>query len=354
MRASLSTKQTIAINGLGRIGRCVLRAFLERPELHAQFEFVAANEAADTATIIHLLKYDSTHGRLPAEVRAEHREGQEYIILEHAGYQHCLRLSHHESLSALSWPNVDVLMECTGQFSLRSDAEQHIQQGAKTVLFSQPACADVDATIVYGVNHTALNAQQRIISNASCTTNALVPVLHSLHQQYGVAAGAITTLHSAMNDQPVIDAYHHTDLRKTRAAIGAMIPVHTELAKGIERLLPELSGRFTAHAIRVPTINVSAIDLTVTLCQQTSKADVNALLQAAALQHYQGVMSVTEEKLTSTDFNHDPHSVIIDASQTQVVQGNMVKLLLWFDNEWGYANRMLDVAAVMQANAVDG
>ncbi|MCK5880965.1 MAG: erythrose-4-phosphate dehydrogenase [Sinobacterium sp.] len=342
-----ASPKRIAINGFGRIGRCVLRAFLEQPSLHSLFVITAINEIADTATLVHLLKYDSTHGRLNAQAHVELRDGLEYLLIDVAGDTlPAILLTHHDSPSNTQWA-CDVLFECTGRFATPADAAMYMQNGAAKVLYSQPAYVGVDATIVYGVNHQSLQAKDCIISNASCTTNAVVPVIQEIHRAFHIEAGVITTLHSAMNDQPVIDAYHHTDLRKTRAAINSMIPVRTELAKGIERLLPEMANRFTAHAIRVPTINVSAIDLAITLKHETNAEEVNALLERAAQQLPANVLSVTHEKLASCDFNHDMHSVIVDASQTQVVQGKLVKLLLWFDNEWAYSNRMLDVASLL-------
>jgi glyceraldehyde 3-phosphate dehydrogenase/D-erythrose 4-phosphate dehydrogenase len=321
----------------------VLRAYLEQPHLQQQFLITAINEIADTATLTHLLKYDSTHGRLGAQVRVDLVDGHEFLLINDLPP---IALTHFELPHETRW-QCDVLLECSGRFARVSDAEAYKRQGAAKILYSQPAYTDVDATIVYGVNHQTLQATDSIISNASCTTNALVPVIQQIHRMLPIEAGAITTLHSAMNDQPVIDAYHHTDLRKTRAAISSMIPVRTELAKGIESLLPEMAGRFTAHAIRVPTINVSAIDLAITLKKDTTAKAINMLLEHAAQTLPDNVLAVTHEKLASCDFNHDMHSVIVDASQTQVVQGRLVKLLLWFDNEWAYANRMLDVAALL-------
>jgi len=210
------------------------------------------------------------------------------------------------------------------------------------VLFSQPAESNVDATIVYGINQDILTGDETIISSASCSTNCVVPVIKVLNDRFGVDGGVITTIHSAMNDQPVIDAYHHTDLRKTRAAMQSIIPVDTGLALGIDRLLPELTGRFQAQAMRVPTVNVSAIDLSVMLNTKIDTADVNAALSEAAEGFLNGVLGYTEEPLASCDFNHDPRSGIVDASQTRVSQQKLVKVLIWFDNEWGYANRMLD------------
>jgi glyceraldehyde-3-phosphate dehydrogenase type I len=212
------------------------------------------------------------------------------------------------------------------------------------VLFSQPAQADVDATVVYGVNQHALRADHRIVSNASCTTNGIVPVIKALDEAVGIESGTITTIHSAMNDQPVLDAYHHTDLRKTRAAGQSIIPVDTALARGVERVLPAMSGRFSAQALRVPTLNVSAMDLTIQASRDTDVAEVNRALHDAAQSGFSGVLGYTEELLASCDFNHDARSSIVDASQTRVSGNRLVKVLTWFDNEWGYANRMLDVA----------
>lgn len=332
----MSTPYRLAINGYGRIGRCVLRALFEN-NLQQQLQIVAINELADCKTIAHLTKYDSTHGRFPLPVEL----GNDELLIDHQR----IRILHHEAIEQLPWQelDVDLVLECTGAFSDRATAEKHLQQGAKRVLFSQPSEASVDATVVFGVNEDSLRNQHQIVSSASCTTNCSVPPIKALHDAFGVESGIITTLHSAMNDQPVIDAYHHTDLRKTRSAIASMIPVDTGLARGIERILPELSGCFAAQAMRVPTANVSAIDLTLSVSQTVSVAEVNQALQQAANTCFKGVMSYTEELLASCDFNHDPHSVIVDAGQTRVA-GRQVKVLLWFDNEWGYANRMLDVS----------
>jgi erythrose-4-phosphate dehydrogenase len=327
----------LAINGYGRIGRSVLRALYER-DYRDHLQVVAINELADAVTVAHLTRYDSTHGRFPGEVALE--TGQLRVNGE------AIRLLRQQAIGALPWSElgVDLVMECTGTFTERSLAEQHIAQGAKRVLFSQPARSDVDATIVYGVNHQELQSDHRVVSNASCTTNGIVPVIRALDEAFGIESGTITTIHSAMNDQPVLDAYHHTDLRKTRAAGQSIIPVDTELARGIERILPHMEGRFTAQALRVPTLNVSAMDLTVLVSQQVDEARVNAALAAAAAQGYCGVLGYTNEPLASCDFNHDTRSSIIDASQTRVSGGRLVKVLTWFDNEWAYANRMLDVA----------
>lgn len=325
----------VAINGYGRIGRSVLRALYES-DARSAIQVVAINELADCKTICHLTRYDSTHGRFPGTVDISDDQlsinGDPIAIL------------HSEHIHQLPWGelDIDVVLECSGAFSDRATAQQHIDAGAKRVLFSQPAESDVDATIVYGINHQLLNGSETIVSTASCTTNCVVPVIKVLNDRFGVEGGVITTIHSAMNDQPVIDAYHHTDLRKTRAAMQSIIPVDTGLALGIDRLLPELTGRFQAQAMRVPTINVSAIDLSVMLNTEIDTAAVNAALAEAARIDLGGVLGYTEEPLASCDFNHDSRSGIVDASQTRVSQQKLVKVLIWFDNEWGYANRMLD------------
>jgi glyceraldehyde-3-phosphate dehydrogenase type I len=238
-------------------------------------------------------------------------------------------------------------MECSGAFSDRANAEQHLKSGAGRVLFSQPAESDVDATVVYGINHETLSASASIVSNASCTTNCIVPVLKVLDDSFGLQSGVITTIHSAMNDQPVIDGYHNSDLRRTRSAMQSIIPVNTELARGIERILPNLSGLLEAQAIRVPTVNVSAMDLTVTLAQTVTAEQVNNALREYSEQLPANVLGVSDELLASCDYNHDPRSAVVDSNQTRVAPNNLVKLLVWFDNEWAYANRMLDVAQFM-------
>ncbi len=327
----------LAVNGYGRIGRSILRALLESP-LREVMQVVAINELADARTVAHLTRYDSTHGRLREAVVGTDDS------LQVAGQQ--IRLLRSEQITGLPWGElaVDLVMECTGAFNDRETAELHLAQGAGKVLLSQPAQGDADATLVYGVNHGALRAEHRFVSNASCTTNGIVPVIRALDRALGIEYGTITTIHSAMNDQPVLDAYHHTDLRKTRAASQSIIPVDTELALGVARLLPEMAGRFTAQALRVPTLDVSALDLTVQVATDTDARTVNAALAAAAGHDFEGVLGYTEEPLASCDFIHDPRSSVVDASQTRVSGRRLVKVLTWFDNEWGYANRMLDVA----------
>ncbi len=325
----------IAINGYGRIGRSVLRAIYES-EATKSVKIVAINEPSDANTIAHLTRYDSTHGRFPGAVRSD---GFKLYINDDEIY-----LFNEALVERLPWERlaIDVVLECSGTFSDRKTAEGHLKSGAKKVLFSQPAEADVDATIVFGVNHHELRQEQTIVSNASCTTNAVVPVIKLLDDNYGVKSGVITTIHSAMNDQPVIDAYHHTDLRKTRAAMQSIIPVETGLALGIDRLLPHLSGRFEAQAMRVPILNVSVIDLTVLLNEQLDVKTVNCCCREASASTLLGILGYTEEPLASCDFNHDSRSGILDANQTRVAKGSLIKVLIWFDNEWGYANRMID------------
>ncbi|MEH6357784.1 MAG: type I glyceraldehyde-3-phosphate dehydrogenase [Pseudomonadales bacterium] len=331
----------IAINGYGRIGRCVLRALYET--LHCEgLQVVAINEPADLETIAHLTKYDSTHGRFAGVVKMLPQglliNGDE------------IRVTHQSTLDDLPWKEleIDLVLECSGVFSDRAAAQQHLDRGAKRVLFSQPAEADVDATIVYGINHEQIKASDRIISNASCTTNCIIPVIQSLGDVIGIESGHITTIHSAMNDQPVIDAYHHTDLRRTRSASNSIIPVETGLAKGIARILPRYENKFTATAIRVPTVNVSIMDITMLMSRDTSVDEVNGVLQEAANGPLLGILGFTDELLASCDFNHDPRSSIVDGGQTGITDGRLVKVMAWFDNEWGYANRMLDVACQLK------
>jgi len=304
-------------------------------------EIVALNELADLQTLAHLTRYDSTHGKFPGTVTTD---GTALVVNGRR-----IAVSHIPPLEQLPWRehDIDLVMECTGTFADRARAEVHLQRGARKVLFSQPAEADVDATLVYGVNHATLLPQHTIISNASCTTNCIVPVIAALDAAFGIDCGVITTIHSAMNDQPVIDAYHHTDLRKTRSAFHSIIPVDTGLARGIDRVLPALAGRFEAQAMRVPVMNVSAIDLSIVVERNVTRDEVNAAIRTAAAQSLPDVLACTDEPLASCDFNHDPRSAIVDLSQTRVGGKRLVKVLTWFDNEWGYANRMLDVARLL-------
>jgi D-erythrose 4-phosphate dehydrogenase len=337
-------KHRVAINGFGRIGRSILRALYESGH-HENIKIVAVNELSNMETITHLTKYDSTHGRFPGVVSSQNS------TLSVNGDP--IHVSFEKNISDLDWGalEIDVVLECTGRFSKRRVAEKHLASGAKKVIFSQPAERDVDATIVYGINDETLSQGDVIISNASCTTNCIIPVLKTLEGAFGIDCGMITTIHSMMNDQPVIDAYHHQDLRRTRSAAQSIIPVDTELAKGIGRIMPALSGKFEAIAMRVPTVNVSAMDLTVTVQQDTSAEEVNQALEKATHGRLSGILGYTEEPLASCDFNHDSHSSIVDGHQTRVCGKRIVKVVAWFDNEWGYANRMLDTTvALMRAD----
>ena len=337
----------IAINGYGRIGRCVLRAFYESTN-YADIRLVGINDLADIGNLAHLTRYDSTHGRFLGTVE-ESSEGAEKSLIVNGDKIRVFKQKHIEDLP---WKDlqIDLVLECSGAFKDRETAQLHILSGAKKVLFSQPAESDVDATLVYGINHASLAADAKIVSNASCTTNCIVPVLKVIDDSFSINAGVITTIHSAMNDQPVIDSYHGDDLRKTRSAMQSIITVDTALAKGIERILPQLTGLLEAQAIRVPTLNVSLMDLTVSVTASTTAEAVNQCIREASAKLAVNVLGFTDEPLASCDFNHDPRSAIVDLNQTRVANGNMIKLLVWFDNEWAYANRMLDVAQYMYRN----
>ncbi|TKB48642.1 erythrose-4-phosphate dehydrogenase [Ferrimonas sediminicola] len=331
----------VAINGFGRIGRSTLRALYESG-LREQIQVVAINELASPEAIAHLTQFDTTHGRFAQCVRLEPgglRVGPD-----------CIELLHCADPRQLPWKRlrVDIVLECTGKLSSRDDASLHLQAGAGKVLFSHPAAPDVDATVVFGINEAKLKPEHRIVSNASCTTNCSVPVITLLDEAFGIERGALTTIHSAMHDQQVIDAYHD-DLRRTRAASQSIIPVDTRLARGIERILPHLADKFEAIAVRVPTINVTAMDLSLTLRQRVDIDSINRTLSEAARGRLRGILDYTEAPLVSSDFNHDPHSCIVDGTQTRVADGHLVKLLIWCDNEWGFANRMLDTSLAMSA-----
>ncbi len=328
----------VAINGYGRIGQCVLRALYESG-YRQSMQVVAINELADAETIAYLTRYDTTHGPFRGEVSL--RDGQLMVNGDN------ITLMRESDPTKLPWRTigVDLVLECTGAFSDRDTAQGHISSGAGKVLFSQPAESSVDHTVVFGINHQALNADFTIVSNASCTTNCIVPIIKILDEHLGIERGVITTIHSAMNDQPVIDAYHHQDLRRTRSAMASLVPVNTGLAKGIERLLPHLTGKFEANAVRVPVINVSMMDLTVCVRQETTSNEVNRILRRAADQQFDGIIGYTEEPLTSCDFNHDCRSGVVDGNQTKVSGERLIKVMAWFDNEWGFANRMLDTSA---------
>ncbi|MDK9703438.1 MAG: erythrose-4-phosphate dehydrogenase [Sulfuritalea sp.] len=330
----------IAINGYGRIGRCFVRALHESP-LREEMQIVAINEPADLESMAYLTRFDSTHGRFPGTVELDgdklRIDGQPIAV------------SHARSPGEVDWRGLglDLLVEASGRYPQRAGLEAFIAAGCPRLLLSHPGqtAADVDRTVVIGVNHGALTGGERLVSAASCTTNAIVPVLALLDSALGIEQAMATTLHSVMNDQPPIDGYHHSDLRRTRSAMQSMVPVATGLARGIERLLPGLTGRVTAKSIRVPVTNVSAIDLVLSLRNATDAATINAQLQQAADTAFAGLLAVSAEPHASIDFNHSPQSAIVDAGQTRVA-GRMANLLVWFDNEWGYANRMIELAAL--------
>ena len=335
-----SARYRLALNGYGRIGRCVLRALHERGAT-TELAIVALNDLADRPSLEYLTRFDSTHGRFPGRVALD---GERLRIGDQA-----LEIRREAEPERVDWQalDVDLVLECSGAFSTRAEAGRFLAAGAPRVLFSQPMVSetDVDATVVYGVNQQALRGDETLVSNASCTTNCSVPVLKLLHEILGLEYVSITTIHSAMNDQPVIDAYHAEDLRRTRSAFQSIIPVATGLARGIERLLPELGGRIQARAVRVPTVNVSCLDITCIVGRDTTAPTLNTLLRDAAQSGpLAGLIDYTELPHASCDFNHDPHSAIVDGSQTRVSGPRLVNLLVWFDNEWGFANRMLDVA----------
>lgn len=332
----------VAINGFGRIGRNVLRALYETG-LNQHICVVAINEIASPEGIAHLLKYDTSHGRFGFVVNLQ---GHTLSVADDP-----IQLFQHAAIELLPWQqlDIDLVLECTGIHSDRAAGLAHIAQGAKKVLFSQPCSADMDATVIFGINEDQLKPEHLIVSNGSCTTNCIVPVIQVLDEAFGVLSGTITTIHSSMHDQQVIDAYH-PDLRRTRAASQSIIPVDTKLAIGIERILPKFAGRFEAIAVRVPTINVTAMDLSVTLDSEVCIAQVNAALKGARKGRLAGILDYTEEPLVSVDFNHNPHSCIVDGSQTRVSHRQLVKTLVWCDNEWGFANRMLDTALAMFAS----
>ncbi|MFI4938032.1 MAG: type I glyceraldehyde-3-phosphate dehydrogenase [Candidatus Berkiellales bacterium] len=329
----------IAINGYGRIGRNILRALYEYHR-QGELKIVAINDLGDTNINAHLTQYDTTHGRFNQIVKVG--ENGSLII---AGDE--IRVLSERDPSKLPWQQlgVDVVLECTGLFASRDKAAKHLEAGAKKVLISAPAGNEVDATIVYGVNDHILKSTDRIVSNASCTTNCLVPLVKPLHDKFNIVSGLMTTVHAYTNDQVLTDVYH-TDLRRARSATHSMIPTKTGAASAIGLVMPELKGKLDGFAIRVPTINVSVVDLTVTLQQSPSVAEINQTLKSASEGSLKGILAYNEAPLVSVDFNHHPASSIFDATQTKTI-GNLVKVLAWYDNEWGFSNRMLDTALAM-------
>ncbi len=326
-----------AINGYGRIGRCVLRAVYESG-YRQKLQIVGINELSSIDALVHLTKFDSTHGRFAGDVT--HRLGKMVVNDDE------IAISAEHDIQCLNWDelDVDIVFECSGSFSERFMAQQHLDCGAKKVIFSSPATREVDATIVYGFNDHLLRKEHTIISNASCTTNCSAHIINLLDRHFEIEQGVVTIVHSSMNDQPVIDAYHNPDLRKSRSSIHSIIPVSTGLAQGIERLFPHLGGRFEAVSLRVPTMNVSMMQLSVTVNATTNMTEVNALLREEAEGRLAGILGYTELPLVSCDFNHNPASAVVDGSQTLVSGSKLITVLAWFDNEWGYANRILDTA----------
>jgi glyceraldehyde 3-phosphate dehydrogenase len=327
----------VAINGFGRIGRLVLRAIYESGR--TDVEVVAINDLADVHTNAHLLKYDSVHGRFPGTVEA--REG----VLVVNGHE--IKVVQQRDPAQLPWKDlgVEIAMECSGIFTKRSDAEKHLQAGAKKVLISAPA-TDEDLTVVYGVNHDKLTAEHRIVSNASCTTNCLAPVAFVLNNTVGIEKGFMTTIHSYTGDQRIVDTMHK-DLHRARAAALNMIPTSTGAAKAVGKVLPELKGKLDGTAIRVPTPNVSVVDFKFIAKRATSAEEIGDAIKNAANGQLKNVLGYYEEELVSTDFNHDPRSSIFSIQETKVIDGTFVRILTWYDNEWGFSNRMSDTAVAM-------
>ena len=328
----------VAINGYGRIGRMVLRALYESRRT-SEISIKAVNDLGDAATNVYLTRYDTAHGPFAGEVRVD---GSDMVVNGDR-----IRVVAQKNPAELPWRDlgIDVVMECTGLFTTKAKAGAHLTAGAKKVVISAPAGEDVDATIVYGVNHRTLKASHTVISNASCTTNCLAPLVKPLHQKIGVVQGLMTTIHSYTNDQVLTDVYHK-DLRRARSATQSMIPTKTGAAAAVGLVLPELAGKLDGFAVRVPTINVSIVDLSFTAARDTSVNEIHAIMRDAAEGELKGVLAYSDEPLVSVDFNHNPVSSTYDATLTRVI-GRLVKVCSWYDNEWGFANRMLDTALAL-------
>ncbi|MCL7420334.1 MAG: type I glyceraldehyde-3-phosphate dehydrogenase [Methylobacter sp.] len=329
----------IAINGYGRIGRNIVRALYESGR-NDEFQIVAINDLGSSETNAHLTQYDSVHGKFPFEVSVD---GDDMIINGDK-----IKVFSERDPSKLPWADldIDVVHECTGLFTSKAKASAHINAGAKKVIISAPGGNDVDATIVYGVNHNVLKASDTVISNASCTTNCLAPLVKPLNDALGIVSGLMTTIHSYTNDQVLTDVYH-SDLRRARSATQSMIPTKTGAAAAVGLVLPELAGRLDGFAMRVPTINVSVVDLTFLASRDTSKEEIDDILRAAADGPLKGILEINTKPLVSIDFNHNPASSIYEAPSTKVMNGNFVKVLSWYDNEWGFSNRMLDTSIAL-------
>jgi glyceraldehyde 3-phosphate dehydrogenase len=324
----------VAINGYGRIGRNILRALYEGK--HAgEIKIVAINDLGDANTNAHLTRFDTVHGRFRGDIQVD---GDSMVVNGDR-----IRVVAQRDPSKLPWGElgVDFVLECTGLFASKAKASAHIAAGAKKVVISAPGGDDVDATIVYGVNHGVLKASQTVISNASCTTNCLVPLVTVLHEKIGILAGVMTTIHSYTNDQVLTDVYH-SDLRRARSATMSMIPTKTGAAAAVGLVLPALKGKIDGFSIRVPTINVSLVDFTFTAARKTTVEEIHGAMKAAAGGALKGILAYNDAPLVSVDFNHDPASSTYDATQTKVIEGTLVKVCAWYDNEWGFSNRMLD------------
>ena len=326
----------IGINGFGRIGRNIFRALHERKDLN-DIDIVAINDLGDAITNAHLLKYDTAHGKFSKNVECDEKN-----LVVDGKKIHAFSERNPENIP---WKdaNVDIVLECTGIFTSKSQCTKHIEGGAKKVIISAPGKSDVDATIVYGVNHQTLDSSHKVISNASCTTNCLAPIAKVLNDEIGIEGGIMTTVHSYTNDQVLTDVYH-SDLRRARSATQSMIPTKTGAAAAVGLVLPELQGLLDGFAIRVPTINVSFVDFTFSTKRKTSLNEINETIKLASDTNLKGVLGYNELPLVSIDFNHTVHSSIYDSTLTKVINGNQVKVCSWYDNEWGFSNRMLDVA----------
>ncbi len=324
----------VAINGYGRIGRNIMRALYESGRTN-EIQIVAINDLGDAKTNAHLTKYDTVHGKFGFDVSVD----GDYIIVN--GDK--IRVLAERDPSKLPWAElgIDVVLECTGFFNSKAKASAHLTAGAKKVLLSAPGGNDVDATIVFGVNHDVLKASDTVISNASCTTNCLAPLVKPLIDTIGIEHGLMTTIHSYTNDQVLTDVYH-SDLHRARSATQSMIPTKTGAAAAVGLVLPEMKGKLDGFAMRVPTINVSVVDLCFTASRDTTKEEITQILRDASTGSLKGILAINDEPLVSMDFNHNPHSSIYEAGLTKVTGGNFVKVLSWYDNEWGFSNRMLD------------
>ena len=324
----------VAINGYGRIGRNILRAHYEGGKKH-DIQIVALNDLGNAETNAHLTRYDTAHGKFPGKVEVD---GDAMVVNGDR-----IKVLAMRNPAELPWGGlgVDVVLECTGLFTSKEKAGAHLKGGAKKVIISAPGGKDVDATIVYGVNDSTLRKEMTVISNASCTTNCLAPLVKALHEGLGVVSGIMTTVHAYTNDQVLTDVYH-SDLRRARSATMSMIPTKTGAAAAVGLVLPELKGKLDGFSVRVPTINVSFVDLTFVARRATTAAEINDILKKAAAGSLKGILEYTDEPLVSVDFNHNPASGTVDAQLTKVLEGTLVKVCAWYDNEWGFSNRMLD------------